>query len=174
MGQTGALVLATCSGNVTRGPNCPVRERINEGDQIDWHWPILPEDHPEYDRATAVPRQWRVLIEKQGEEEWAKRMEKEGQPVVDPNAARYEGQELETNRGFSQEDARIVREAVDSLLDGDDAHWTTRGLPAVEQVAQLVEKYVSEASDPPAPLKWPEWVTRKVIQQASQRTRKSG
>lgn len=162
-----SLVYVGESGPMQIGPN-DRRRMYREGQQVEWEWPLLAKGDPNYNPATAVPKRWRVLVENLSDAELAQRLDHAKPLPHDPRAARAKDT-MRKDRGFNEQDQKWVREAVESLVDGEGGHWTTRGQPKVDIVQMLVENYMKEdGHENPS---WPKWCNRGVIENASKRVR---
>lgn len=166
-------VLAHEGGTMILGPEMP-RQRVRSGTRVVWLWPVaeegetLPEDVP------PLPKSWEIL-RTLGQEELERRMKGGPAGPTDSQRART-GQDVKpVDRGLSKQDRAMIAAAQESLLDGENAHWTRAGMPAIEAVRGAFEKIEMEGlegvCEGTGARDWPVWLTREILDSMGQRKR---
>lgn len=146
--------------------------RVSAGDVVDWMWPILPMNHPDFDEDRRIPRGWQVVSNDNDSTEFINRVEeikKTSHPDKDPYKARRAELEKPKPTPVALPDNRngLLLAAVAELEPGNPEHYAGKGpkaRPRVQAVQLVVERMVEEET---GSRDWPNWVTRDSIDLAT-------
>lgn len=156
----------------------PTRTRVSDGEVVNWLWPILKPDDPDFDPSRRLPRGWLVMAEDL-DAEFAMRvaeLKKTANPDKDPYKERLAAQDVPEEVIQIDEGNRrdLILAAVAELEPGNQEHFAGKGpnaKPRVNAVQLAVEKMVEEES---GSREWPAWITRKSIDTAVHEAGMSG
>ncbi len=175
-------VLAKTGGALQLAPDTR-RRRVRAGSTVVWQFNLAEDDVPrhqtkegrkEHAEARAVlPRGW-TIIRKLGVAELSKKLDEAAAPKVDPQQLRKGDEvsaESEKPRGWADADKALVREAVDALSSNEKGQWTGKGQPSLQAVREIVQ-LMGEEND--GVKEWPSWITREVINLATERRQSDG
>jgi len=160
--------LGSCT--LALGPDSPAI-RVRPNSLVVWLWPLpkdgedLPEGIPK------LPRYWEIqrLI---GAEELETMMK--GMTFVPPDPQRTKLRVKEEALGAPrsrENDLKLVEDAVMSLRDDENGHWTRSGLPQIQIIREIVERVVEKETNS---REWPTWITRDLLNSVTQRVRGDG
>jgi len=177
-------VLVRMAGSMRLGPGADYHF-YDKDTKVIWEWAVpqhwqkgpkskelieeleaWPEDIP------LLPPQWPIL-RVMGEEETRLQLEGKPPPELKPedepgrSRLRTLGHD-ESGRGYSVGDKAIVAQALASLSDAENAHWTKQGIPEVRAVQGAIERIEQAIT---GERKWPSWATRTIIDSVGGRSR---
>ncbi len=175
-------VLAKTGGSLQLAPGSR-RSRVRSGSKVVWQYDLAEDDDPRHqtkegrqelaEARAVLPVGW-TIIRKLGVSELSQKLHAAAVVKVDPQQAR-KGDEVsavsEKPRGWADADKDLVREAVDALSSKEKEQWTGKGQPSLQAVREIVQ-LMGEEND--GVREWPSWITREVIELATERRRSDG